>query len=93
MSIAIFVPPSSNKSKTEQEIMAANGGHVYFSVHLAHCPECRAELERRKQADSYSLGWVIGTFIVCLAFGFTIAAMYWDGVFDGWKYRKRWWLP
>ena len=44
-----YVPQS--RSRSEQEIMAENGGHIYQTVHLAECAACRAEFERRKKQD------------------------------------------
>lgn len=69
--------------------MAQNGGHVYFSVHLKNCPECRVEFERRTLSNDYLIVWVV--FTVCLAVGFFLAALYWNGDFDSWNgpFRKR----
>ena len=50
--IPVISPAPSSRSKSQQEVMADNAGHLYFSVHLKECSACRAEHERRLKKEA-----------------------------------------
>lgn len=89
----VIVVTNSSPKKSEAEIMKANGGHIYFSVHLKHCEECRAEQERRNKESHNDaiiiLGGLIGFtifFIVCIQW-FEIKEWFADKI-DAYKARN-----
>jgi len=63
----VIVVTNNTPKKSEAEIMKENGGHIYFSVHLKHCAECRAEQVKR-DAESHNNG----IFIVACFIGFFV---------------------
>jgi hypothetical protein len=65
----VYVP--MQRQKSEREVMAANGGHVYYEVHLAHCAECREVEKKRGDENAFVFLWLIKivvlTIVVCFA--------------------------
>jgi hypothetical protein len=84
----ISPPPSSNKNRaTEAQVMAANHGHMYFSVHLQECAACRAEKERRERADHESL-------MTCLCIMIPIVVLAVALMHDHYAGQRAWlWIP
>ena len=84
----IAPPPSSNKNRaTEAHVMAANHGHLYFSVHLQECAACRAEQERRRKAEHEDLMTMACIMIPVIILA--VALMH-----DHYAGRRAWlWIP
>jgi hypothetical protein len=59
---------NNTPSKSEAEIMKENGGHIYFSVHLKRCEECRAEKERLDRAEKHIAWLVLGVMFAVILF-------------------------
>jgi hypothetical protein len=64
----VIVVNNSSPKKSEAEIMRENGGHVFFSVHMKHCEECRIENARRKEQRDHE-GFIISMVAVGIVVG------------------------
>lgn len=65
--------------------MAANGGHMYFSVHMQECAACRAEHERRLKAEHD-----MNVTMACILIPLGIVLIAW---FHDQSHRPWLWLP
>lgn len=67
----VIVVSNNTPKKSEAEIMKENGGHIYFSVHLKHCEECRIENALRQKEREHD-GFVISMVVIGIVVGFVL---------------------
>jgi hypothetical protein len=77
----IIVVSNSSPKKSEAEVLRENGGHMFFSVHMKHCEECRIENARRKEERDHE-GFIFTMVVVGIVLGIVLLIQ-WDEI-------KRW---
>lgn len=82
MTPAVIVQ-SPSRSKSEQEAMAQNGGHVYFSVHMDECAACRAEYHRRHKDDGTDMA-------IGITLGLSILIVVWCAIYEEAAGERAW---
>lgn len=81
----VIVVSNNTPKKSEAEIMKENGGHIYFSVHLKHCEECRIENSRRQKEQEHE-GFIIAMVVIGIVVGFVLLIQ-WDEIKQWFKDR------
>lgn len=74
----VIVVTNSSPKKSEAEIMRENGGHVFFSVHLKHCAECREAWERREKERDHD-GFIISMVVIGIV-AFIVLFIQWHDI-------------
>jgi hypothetical protein len=74
----VIVVNNSSPKKSEAEIMKENGGHIFFSVHLKHCAECR-EAWALREKERHEEGILIVSSIVGITL-FIILLIQWHEI-------------